>query len=202
MLADAGTVLWVAVVVLIAITVHDQVLRLQAPGRSLAEAGGRVSGAFDDAAGAAGTVPLVGDRLSGALGGGTRAGQSLVDAGATQVQAAAAAATGLAWLVVVVAAVPVAVVWLVLRARWVIAARALLVARDGARADADLLALRALVTAAPARLSRTVPGAAAGWRRGDPQTVAQLAELALAKHGLRGPTFVRGAYHEPTSDPG
>lgn len=162
MLADLLVVTWVVVVVLAATAAHEAVLALQAPGRNLADAGGRVSGAFTDAAGAADNVPLVGARLAGALGGGTRAGQSLVDAGNTQVETAAAAATGLAWLVVVIAAVPVAAVWVVLRARWVIAARA-------------------------------VPGAAAGWRRGDPRVVAELADVALTRHGLRGPTLVQRA---------
>jgi hypothetical protein len=191
MLADVLVAAWVVVIAWWAVTLHDIVLGLQAPGRGLADAGGRVSGAFTDAAGAADGVPLVGERLARALGGGTRAGQSLVDAGTTQVEAAAAAATGLAWLVIVVAAVPVAAVWLVLRVRWVIAARRLLVARDGRRADPDLLALRALATAAPNKLTRSVPGAADGWRRGDPHVVARLADLTLADHGLRGPTLIR-----------
>lgn len=190
-LADVVVTVWVVAVVWFAVTLYDLVLALQAPGRGLAEAGGRVSGAFNDAAGAADGVPFVGNRLAGALGGGTRAGQSLVDAGNTQVEAAAAAATGLAWLVVVVAAVPVAALWLVLRVRWVLRARRMLSARDGRRADPDLLALRALTTASPGRLNRLVPGAAEGWRRGDPHVLARLADLSLAEHGLRGPTLIR-----------
>lgn len=53
--------------------------------------------------------------------------------------------------------------------------------------DLDLLALRAL-TGRPSRaLAAVGPGAAAAWRRGDPDTIRRLAALALREAGLRDP---------------
>src|SRR5438128_1923477 len=67
---------------------------------------------------------------------------------------------------------------------------------------ADLLALRALAHGSPRRLARAVPDGATGWRRGDPHVLACLAELELARLGLRAPTFVRAPTPpEPSAGP-
>jgi hypothetical protein len=189
-LTDLAVVVWVVLVVTAAIALHDTVLALQAPGRGLTDAGDRVTGVFDGAAQAAGGVPFVGDKLSGAFSPGTQAGTAIADAGRAQVEAVAAVATGLAWLVVVVAAVPVVVTWLSLRLRWVLRARASLAARD---LDVDLLALRALTRGAPRRVRRAAgPGgdAAGAWRRGDPAVLLRLADVELRRMGLKGATSV------------
>jgi hypothetical protein len=191
--ADVAVLVWVAVVVSLAVVLHDTVLALQGPGRQLGGAGEGVRDTFSGAADTASGVPFVGDDLARALSNGTRAGDSLVAAGEQEVAAVDALASGLAWLLVVLAVLPVVAVWIALRARWMIAARAVLALRDGLRrdeADADLLALRALAHASPRRLARG-PGAATGWRRGDPHVLARLAELELGRLGLRGPTLVR-----------
>jgi hypothetical protein len=204
-LADVAVLVWVAVVVSLAVVLHDTVLALQGPGRQLGGAGEGVRDTFAGAADTASGVPFVGDDLARALSSGTRAGDSLVAAGDQEVAAVDALASGLAWLLVVLALVPVLAVWFTLRARWVLAARAVLALRDGLRrdeADADLLALRALAHASPRRLAR-VPGAATGWRRGDPHVLARLAELELGRLGLRGPTLVRtpaGGVRSGTTD--
>ncbi|HEY2221880.1 hypothetical protein [Actinomycetospora sp.] len=189
-LTDLAVVVWVVLVATAAIALHDTVLALQAPGRGLTSAGDQVRGAFDGAAQAAGGVPLVGDRLSGAFTPGTDAGTALADAGRAQVEAVAAIATGLAWLVVVVAVVPVVVTWLALRLRWVLRARHALTARD---LDVDLLALRALVGGAPGPVRRAAgPGGdpASAWRRGEPRVLLRLADVELRRMGLRGPMSV------------
>jgi len=189
-LTDLAVVVWVALVVTAAVALHDTVLALQAPGRGLTDAGDRVRGVFDGAAQAAGGVPFVGDRLSGAFSPGADAGTAIANAGQAQVQAVAAVATGLAWLVVVVAAVPVLTTWLALRVRWVLRARQSLQARD---LDVDLLALRALVRGTPRRVRRAAgpEGDVAGaWRRGDPAVLLRLADVELRRMGLRGATSV------------
>jgi hypothetical protein len=195
-LADVAVLTWAAIVVSAAVVLHDAVLTLQEPGRRLGGAGESVRDTFGSAADTAAGVPFVGDDLARALSSGTRAGDSLVEAGQQEVAAIQSLATGLSWLLVVLALVPVAVLWLSLRVRWVLAARAVLALRDGLRGDvgagdADLLALRALAHGSPRRLARTVPGAAGGWRRGDPHVLARLADIELARLGLRGPTLVR-----------
>lgn len=190
MLTDLAVVVWVVLVVTAAIALHDTVLALQTPGRGLTSAGDQVRGVFDGAAQAAGGVPFVGDRLSGAFSPGSDAGTALADAGRAQVEAVAAIATGLAWLAVVVAAVPVVVTWLALRLRWVLRARHALAARD---LDVDLLALRALVGGAPGPVRRAAGAGgdpAGAWRRGEPAVLLRLADVELRRMGLRGPKAV------------
>ena len=186
-LADGFVVVWAVLGVSLAVALHDLVLMLQGPARGLAEAGDTVRGTFSDAAGVAGDIPFVGDRLAGALGNGTTAGQGLVDAGNQQVQTVASVATGLAWALVLVVVVPVVLFWLVRRIVWILRTRDALYARAH---DVDLLALRALTSASPARLRRAAPDAAGSWRRADPYTLARLADVELARLGLRGPTSV------------
>ncbi|MHC1558741.1 hypothetical protein ACR9E3_07285 [Actinomycetospora sp. C-140] len=203
--ADVAVLTWIAVVVSLAVVLHDTVLALQGPGRQLGGAGQNVRDTFAGAADTAAGVPFVGDDLARALSSGTGAGDSLVAAGEQEVAAVEALASGLAWLLVILALVPVLVTWVTLRVRWMLAARAVLVLRDGLRAgtdDADLLALRALAHGSPRRLSRAVPGgAAAGWRRGEPHVLSRLAELELGRLGLRGPTVVRGLSSRVRSHP-
>jgi hypothetical protein len=194
--ADVAVLTWVAVVVSLGITLHDVVLRLQGPGRDLGAAGSGVRDTFNGAAQTASGVPFVGDDLAGALSGGTRAGDSLVTAGAQEVAAVDALASGLAWAVVLLAVLPVLAVWVTLRVRWMVAARAVIVLRDGVY-DADLLALRALTLGSPRRLARRVPDAADGWRRGDPHVLARLADLELGRLGLQGPSMVRAPVPPP-----
>jgi hypothetical protein len=186
--ADIAVLVWILIGFSLATALRDLVLTLQGAGRGLADAGGTVAGTFEDAAGAAGSVPFVGDRLARALGGGTQAGQSLVDAGNAQVETVGAVATGLAALVVLVAVLPVVALWLWLRVRWVLRARQAAAARE---LDVDLLALRALTRSSPARLARVAPDAAGAWRRAEPAVLARLAEIELSRLGLRPPTTVR-----------
>ncbi|MEJ2861163.1 hypothetical protein [Actinomycetospora flava] len=191
--ADVAVLVWVAVVVSLAVLLYDAVLTLQGPGRQIGAAGSRVRDTFAGAADTASGVPFVGDDLARVLSSGAGAGDDIVAAGDQQIAAVEALATGLAWAVALLAIVPVVAAWLWFRVRWMIAARAVLALRDGLRGgagDADLLALRALVHATPRRLAR-VPDAAVGWRRGDPHVLSRLAQLELARLGLRAPTLVR-----------
>ena len=202
-LADVAVLTWVAVVVSIAILLYDAVLTLQGPGRQLGAAGVQVRDTFGGAADTASGVPFVGDDLARALSNGTQAGEGLVAAGDQEIAAIEALASGLSWTVALLAIVPVVVAWAWLRVRWMLSARAVLLLRDGLRggeADADLLALRALAHASPRRLTRSVPGAASGWRQGDPHVLARLADLELSRLGLGSPTLVRGPVMPRTVD--
>jgi hypothetical protein len=184
LLADLLVVGWVVLVVGLARTVREQILRLQGPGRTLTDAGGAIRGAFDDAARTAGGVPFVGDDLARALGTGTAAGDSVATAGREQVAAVATAASGIWWAIVLLGVVPVVLVWLVLRLRWLRAARSARAARD---LDPDLLALRAITRLPVRRLRAATPEPAAAWRRDDREVVARLAALELRSLGLHPP---------------
>lgn len=180
---DLAVLAWVIAWAWVAVQTRAQVLRLQAPGERLVEAGNGVRGAFDGAADSARRVPLVGDDLAGALGGGSGAGRSIADAGRAQIEAVAALASGLAIGIAALALVPVLLGWLPLRLRYARAAAAGAAMRAS---DPDLLALRALVGLPARRLLRVCDDPAAAWRAGDPAVVDRLAELQLAELGLRG----------------
>lgn len=180
----AGVVLTAVVV---AVQVRGLVLALQEPGRRLVDAGSGLRGALDGAAEAASRIPVVGDGLSRPLGDGAATGQDLVDAGEAQIALVGAVASWLAFLIVAVPVLVLMVTWLPLRLRYV--ARSGAVRRLEATGQADLLALRALTSLAPAALSRVTRGVAGdpagAWRRGDPVTIAALADAELRMHGLR-----------------
>ncbi len=185
--ADVFVIAWVVLVVVVARAAYDLVQRLQAPARALVDAGDAIRGAFEGAAGTAGTVPLVGDDLARALGAGTGAGTSLADAGREQVDTITGVATGVAVGIVVLAAVPVVLVWLTLRVRYARAARSAITVRS---LDADLLALRAMAHMPVRSLLRVSDDPAAAWRRDDREVVRGLAELELRSLGLRAPARV------------
>ena len=184
LLADAGIVVWVLLVVHLARATQAAVLGLQAPAQRLTGAGDSIRGAFDNAARTASGVPFVGDDLARALGTGTGAGDSLAASGRDLSASVAAAGFAVAAAVALVGVVPVVVVWFALRVRWVRAARSAVVARA---TGPDLLALHALTRRPTRALLRVAHDPAAGWRRGDPDVVTALAAVELAALGLRGP---------------
>jgi hypothetical protein len=179
LLSDVLAVAWAVAWIRLAVTTHDLLLTLQAPGRTLVQAGGSVSGAFDGAAQGVGGVPLVGEQLARALTPGSDAGRSLATAGQQLVDTVGGVALGAGIVVAVLGLIPVLTVWLPLRVRYARAASAAVVARGR---GGDLLALRALVL-------RRIPGdgvdPATVWRGGDPDAVATLADVELRALGLR-----------------
>ncbi|TWP46463.1 hypothetical protein FKR81_35440 [Lentzea tibetensis] len=174
---------WAALWIWIAVTAHDAVLDLRAPGDGLVNAGSGIRDAFTGAADKARGVPLVGDDLSGALGGGTRAGETLIGAGNAQISVVQDTAF---WLQVALIALPLAfllITWLPLRLRFALragAARRLQVA-----GFSDLLALRALSSLPARQLARFSDDPAEAWRRGDDEVIAALARRELSALGLR-----------------
>jgi hypothetical protein len=182
LLADLLVIAWTVAVVLVARAAADLVRGLEGPARALVGAGESVRGAFDGAARTAAGVPLVGEDLARALGGGTDAGARLAAAGNDQIAAIETAATGVGIAVVALAAVPVLLVWLVLRVRYARAAGSAVVARG---LGPELLAFRALARRPTRHLLRAAPDPAATWRDREPDGLRALAALELRELGLR-----------------
>ncbi|PWK81917.1 hypothetical protein C8D88_11533 [Lentzea atacamensis] len=181
LIADLLAVGWVALWIWVATTAHDWVLELRAPGDGLVNAGGDIRDVFTNAASKAKGVPFVGDDLSGALGNGTKAGESLIGAGNTQISVVQDTAV---WLATALIAIPVLfllVTWLPLRLRYALKAGHTARLKD----MPDLLALRALTSLKPKELSSFPNDPAVGWRTGDTDTIEELARRQLAALGVR-----------------
>lgn len=186
LVADLGVLAWVVGCVLAARLVHAAVSQLAAPAIGLRDATHRVDDGIHQTGQRLGDVPLVGDKLRGALDPLTAATADVDRAAADFVAAVErlALVTG-----IVTAALPILAVvlpWLWLRLRYLrrsSSARRLLSAHD----SLDLFALRALARQPLPALARIDPDPAAAWRRGDPEAVRALAALELAGLGLRPP---------------
>ncbi|MET9230417.1 hypothetical protein [Lentzea sp. NPDC003310] len=181
LIADLLAVGWVALWIWVATTVHDWVLELRAPGDGLVNAGGDIREVFTNAANKARGVPLVGDDLAGALGNGTKAGETLTSAGNAQIGVVQDSAFWLATALVVVPVLFLLITWLPLRLRY--ARKAANTAR--LRDKPDLLALRALTSLSPRQLSKFDGDPAVAWRTGDTDVIDELARRQLASVGVR-----------------
>jgi hypothetical protein len=181
LIADLLAVAWVAGWIWVATTVHDWVLQLRAPGDGLVDAGGDIRDVFTNAANKARGVPLVGDDLSGALGNGTKAGETLVGAGNAQIGVVQDSAYWLAVALVVVPLLFLLITWLPLRLRYARKAGSTAKLRD----KPDLLALRALTSLSPRELARFDGDPAVAWRTGDTDVIDELARRQLAALGVR-----------------
>lgn len=167
-----------------ALDLHEQLIKLRTPGERLVDAGSGLRGTFDSAAKEASQVPLVGDKLAGALGTGSKVGDDLGDAGRWQIDAVDDLSL---WLAIVVFALPVVfllVTWLPLRLRFAVRAGAAHRLRKLGAAGLDLLAMRALVNQ-PARRAHETASLLARWRDSDPDATARLAGLELKRLGLK-----------------
>jgi hypothetical protein len=181
LIADLLAVAWVAVWIWVATTAHDWVLELRAPGDGLVNAGGDIRDVFTNAAGKAKGVPFVGNDLAGALGNGTKAGETLIGVGNAQIGVVQDTAF---WLAVALVAIPVMfllITWLPLRLRYAFRAGTTAKLRD----KPDLLALRALTGLKPRELAKFSGDPAVGWRTGDTDVIDELAKRQLAALGVR-----------------
>lgn len=181
LIVDLLAVGWVALWIWVATAAHDWVLDLRAPGDGLVNAGGDIRDVFTNAAGKAKGVPFVGDDLSGALGNGSKAGETLIGVGNTQIGVVQDTAF---WLAVAVVTIPVLfllITWLPLRLRYARKAGNIAKLRD----KPDLLALRALTSLSPKELSKFSGDPAVGWRTGDTDVIDELARRQLLALGVR-----------------
>ena len=191
MTADAAVAAWTLAWILTGTWVGGLVRSLAAPVRQIAATGAQAESAAASAGTSVADLPLVGDRLAGVF-------ATLAGPGAQTRQAATTLAGDIETLGtavgVLTAAAPILLAvlpWLALRvafARRAGAARRLLLTGAGP----ELFALRALTGAPPARLLALDPDPAAAWRRGDPDVVRALADVELARLGLRGPGAAPG----------
>jgi hypothetical protein len=174
---------WTALWIRAGFAVHDAVQALAVPGRKLEDAGSALEQHLRDAATTAARVPLVGEELRSPFDAAAGAGHSLADAGRDQQHVVGHAAVLLGVVTVVVPLV-LALWWLVHRIRWVREATAATRMLAGG-VDPSLFALRALATQPLRRLRSVSPDPVRGWREGDAAVVGALAELQLARMGLR-----------------
>ncbi|MCK8610877.1 hypothetical protein [Agromyces sp. C10] len=167
-----------------AVIVHGLVTEFAALGRRLEEAGTGFRGSMTDIGSTLAGVPLIGSGIAEPFDGASAAGATLESVGRGQQDV-------VGWIAVVaaigIAALPVAAVLLLWVApRVVRAVRAqrttAVLARPG---GADLLALRALTDRNPLDVLTADADAAAGWRRGDPETIRALAALEARAVGVR-----------------
>jgi len=141
-LADVVALAWIGGWIWLGVQVHDTVRRLRGPGDGLVDAGGGLRDTFRNAAVSAGKVPFVGEQLANALGAGTNAGSTLVNAGNGEIDTAESLAF---WLPVALVLAPVLfalLLWLPPRIRY--ARSAADVRRIGELARATRVTVRAL----------------------------------------------------------
>ena len=183
LVSDLLALLLVVFAVWLGTSVYDEVMKLRAPGDGLVSAGTGLRGTFDSAAGSAGGIPLIGDKLANALHGGSDVGTKFADAGRWQIEAVENLAWWMAAIIIALPVLTLVVTWLPLR--WHYTRRATAAAQLRALGDEglDLLALRALVTQPSGRLA-SVAEPATGWRERDRDVIEKLAGHELARHGL------------------
>jgi hypothetical protein len=182
--SDIFAVLWIVGSIWFGKQVYDLVVNLGIPGKALAGAGSDMARGLRGASERVDRVPIAGDALAAPLNMAADAANRLASVGDTAHSGAQTLAFMLGFAL---AAGPIAfalLVWGVPRLMWVRkadAAKRVLYDRDGA----DLLALRALATR-PLRQLAVVgtDGVVDRWRRGDDDTIRDLASLELLDLGL------------------
>lgn len=186
LLGDFGVAVWAVVWAILGVVVDATVSRLAAPVRETASTAQKLSSNLSDAAGSASQVPGLGEQLrqpfdaaSGSLG-------ELVDTANRQAASIERLAALLGWLVFLIPVTVVLAFWLPRRIRFYRRSRAAQVFLDST-ADLDLFALRALSSQPLPVLARISPDPVAAWRSGDRTVINALAEVELAREGLRLP---------------
>ena len=188
--SDVGLLAWAVLWALVARAVHQAVLVLAEPGRSVEDLGRSIADTMGSAAGAAGDLPVVGDDLATPMAALGRAGSSLAGAGQDTQDAVSTLATVLALVLVALPVGWMLVRWLRWRLRWareVGAVDRMTAGRRLGPPELELLAARALATAPLPALAALPAGTGAGWRAGEPAAVRALAGLELRRLGLRLP---------------
>ncbi|WP_412540183.1 hypothetical protein R8Z50_30860 [Longispora sp. K20-0274] len=182
--ADVSAVAWTALWIWLAYLLHQAISALARIPDQVTKDGDSLRDSLNGAAKEAGKIPLVGKELGQKLADAAGVAQSAAEAGRTGSETIGTVALFTAIVVGVAVTVPILLFWVVARARWIARARTAVLLR-AEPAGEDLLALRALSTAALKQLRRAADDPAGGWRERDPATMTALATLELATLGLR-----------------
>ncbi|BDZ45561.1 hypothetical protein [Naasia aerilata] len=182
-LSDVAAIAAIVLSIVLGAAVGAAVGALAALGRGVEEAGERLQGSMTDAAKALGGLPLVGDAASAPFRDASKVGASLIASGQDQQRLFETLGVVIGLLVALTPIAVVLTVWLRRRLAFVRQARAA-AALASTSEGRGLLALRALMTAPPARLLALVPDPAGGWRAGDPAVVSVLTDLELRRTGV------------------
>ena len=182
LLGDLLLLAWIAGWAWAAREAREAILVLGRPGRSTASAADDLAARFRDVESRIDDVPGVGDDLGAPFRGAASAADSLAAAGRSQAETVADVGLLVGIAVFLVPVLLAAVLYLPARVRFVRRANA---GQRFARADPELLALRALANQ-PLRTLATISDDPVGaWRDGDPAVVRRLADLELRDLGLR-----------------
>jgi hypothetical protein len=182
--SDVMVILWLVLWFLIGKAVHTAISAFAEVGRKVEGGANGIAGNLDSAGNSAGKIPLVGDTVKTPLRAAGNAARDLAGAGHGLDERATTLAIILALAVAIPPALAVAVPWLLLRLRFARragAAAALARTPGGDR----LLALRALANRPLRRVLTVGPDPVEAWRKGDPETIRQLAALELRAAGLK-----------------
>lgn len=173
-------------------TVDSTVRAIAQPGRQVAASVRQVKDNVGGAANGVGEIPYLGDDVRRPFEEMVRNLDGVIASADSQVAAIESTAALLGWLTFLVPVVLLLVMWLPWRARFARrsrATRALVAETNGT----DLLALRALATQPLPALRRVAPDPVAAWRSGDAAAIDALAELELARAGVRRPRRLRAS---------
>ncbi|MDR2931046.1 MAG: hypothetical protein LBV06_09125 [Propionibacteriaceae bacterium] len=198
-LADAGLVAWIGLWLFLCVKARDAVMHFADPAYSAQDTAKGMESSLWSAASSIRDVPLVGSVLSPALGTFGLSVTGLVVAIQQYIDMVKVASIVVA---VIVAVIPIGVYlwkWLPWRFAFVreaAAGRKLL----PADASAELFALRAIAHAPMRDLVQISVDPLGAWRRGEMETIRRLANLELARDGLKLPTGSSSVTVSPDMD--
>ena len=180
-LSDVAVVLWTYVWIKVGQRVHELILRLQGPGRSLEYAGGSFGRRFEDISETVGDVPFAGGQLRRPFEAVATGSRALERAGIQQQDVVHDIAVLLGILLALIPILYMLIKYLPGRLRWIREASAASRLRIDA-ADLHLFAIRAVATRPLYELQRACKDPAAALAQGD---YGPLAALELGAMGLR-----------------
>ncbi len=186
--ADVLLVVWVLAWVLLGRAVHQLVVALASPARSLQGAGNQFETSVRGASDQLRELPLIGAPVQGAF-------EKLAGTGSTVASAGDRMASTIEQLGLVLGLVVAAgptllavIPWALWRFRQFRQRRAIERLTQGG-AGLDLFALRALATQPVHRLASISPDPVGAWRQADPLVTQRLAALELRDHGVEPATL-------------
>ncbi|GAB6897999.1 hypothetical protein JCM9957A_10890 [Kineosporia succinea] len=183
-LADLSVVLWAVAWYYVGKAVHTAISAIADVGADVESGANGISSNLSGAGKSAGDIPLAGDALAKPLNAAAGAAGDIASAGHGLDEKATFLAILLALAVAIPPVLAIVVPWILLRLRF---ARRAGATAELARTDggADLLALRALANRPMPKLLKIADDPLEGWRTGDPEVVARLAQLELRSAGLK-----------------